>query len=110
MGQLTIESFPKKRPNITLDQVLCFEQEVDYTPSNKDIRLAIDLAKQLNPLFKFDVREQVDLIRRICKYDVSEQKILSIKPFKQILFKEVITSIKYKDGSYRIKLIRVRRT
>jgi len=110
MGQLTFNKFPKPRPNITLDQVLDLEPHIDYTPSNRELRLAIDLAKQLNPLFKFDVREQIDLIRRICKYDVSEQKILSVKPFKQILFKEVITSIKYKDGSYRIKLIRVRRT
>ena len=88
------------------------EQLVEYEPtSNKEIRLAIDLAKQMNPLFKFDVREQIDLIRRICKDpSLKEKKILNVKPFKKILFKELITSVKYLgDNRYKVTLTRVRR-
>jgi hypothetical protein len=115
MEQLTIPDF--NRPNsVTLKDVIEYmamsSEDVEYEePSNKEIRLAIDLAKQMNPLFKFDVKEQVDLIRKICKYEnLSEKKILNVKSFKEILFQEVISSVRYiGDGKYKVKLIRVRR-
>jgi len=113
MGQqLVIHNF-KQPLNITLDDVLCYmvdDEPVYEPPSNKEIRLAIELAKQLNPLFKFNVKEQVDLIQRICMYPVEEDKILNVKSFKEILFKEIIIGVKYLgDGKYKVKLKRVRR-
>lgn len=114
MGQqLTIPNF-KAGINITLDDVfryMRYEDEPVYEePSNKELRLAIELTKQLNPLFKFNVQEHMDTIRRICEYNVVESKVLNVKSFKQILFKEVIISVKYiGDGKYKAKLKRVRR-
>jgi len=67
------------KPNITLTNVLDYmaisENADSYIPpSNKEIRLAIDLAKQLNPLFEFNVQEHVDTIRRLCRYYVFTSK------------------------------------
>jgi len=72
-------------------------------PSNKEIRLAIDLAKQMNPLFEFYVQDNIDLVRRICKYDIPQETILNVKSFKQILYKEIIVSVKHTgNGKYNL--------
>jgi hypothetical protein len=43
-------------------------------------------------------------------YDVEEGKILSVAPFKQILFKEIIIGVEYiGEGKFKAKLKRVRR-
>jgi len=114
MGQqLVIPNFHNPH-DITLERVMASiaKPQIEYLPpSNKEIRLAIDLAKQMNPLFKFHVQEHTDLIRRICRFDVSDEKILNVKPFKQILFKEIISDVVHLgDGKFKVKLKRVRRT
>ena len=112
MEQLIIPIFSKPH-DVTICKVMEYvaylEPEI-LPPSKREIRLAIDLAKQMNPLFTFNVQEHTDLIRRILRYDVDDDYILSVKPFKQILFKEIIVSIKSKgDGKYNVKLKRVRK-
>jgi len=112
MEQLVIPIFNKPH-NVTLRKVMEYvaylEPEI-LPPSKRDIRLAIDLARQMNPLFDFNVEEQTDLIRRILKYDVEDDYILSVKPFKQILFKDIIVSIKsIGDNKFKVKLKRVRK-
>jgi hypothetical protein len=115
MGQQLIISNFYKPNNVTLSDVMEYVAKPEpfevIPPSNKEIRLAIDLAKQLNPLFEFHVQEHTDLIRRLCQYDVSDEKILNVKPFKQILYKEIIVGVKHiGDGKYKVKLKRVLRT
>ena len=96
--QLTIKTFPKYRPNITLERVQLFLKEIDYEPSNKEIRLAIDLATQVAPL-KFD-RE--DVVRSILQCDIINKNIDSVVPFSEICFKKVII---FENGKYRTKKI-----
>jgi len=115
MGQQLVISNFYKPNNVTLCDVMEYIAKAtpceSSPPSNKEIRLAIDLAKQMNPLFEFHVQEHTDLIRRLCKYNVPQEKILNVKPFKQILYKELITSVKHiGNGIYKVKLTRVRRT
>lgn len=117
MGQQLVISNFYKPNNITIRDVMKYVHTSKscpvelLPPSNKEIRLAIDLAKQMNPLFEFHVQEHTDLIRRLCNYDVPDDKILNVKPFKQILYKELITSVKHiGNGIYKVKLTRVRRT
>lgn len=114
MGQQLIISNFYKPNNVTLCDVMehvAKSELIEFLPpSNKEIRLAIDLAKQMNPLFEFHVQEHTDLIRRICRYDVSNEKILNVKPFKQILYKEIIVGVKHiGNGQYKVKLKRVLR-
>jgi len=113
MEQLVIPNFT--RPNVTIKQVMEYiatsVPPVYLRPSKRELRLAIDLAKQMNPLFDFNVKEQVDLIRGIVRYDVEENNILSVKSFKEILFTEIIVSVKCKrDNTYKVKLKKVLRT
>ena len=117
MGQqLVITNFYKPN-NVTIRDVMKYVHTAESDlievapPSNKEIRLAIDLAKQMNPLFEFHVQEHIGLIQRLCQYDVLEKKILNVKPFKQILYKEIIEGVRHiGNGQYKVKLKRVRRT
>lgn len=114
MKQLTIPTFYKPS-NITLCDVMEYvartEHEcIDYRPSRRHVRLAIDLAKQSSPLFKFRLEDNLDVIRRILNYDVDDEYILSTKTFKQILFKEIIIGVKkIEDNKFIVKLKRVKR-
>jgi hypothetical protein len=114
MGQqLVITNFYKPN-NVTLCDVMEYIAKSDpievAPPSNKEIRLAIDLAKQMNPLFKFHVQEHIGLIQGLCQYDVPEEKILNVKSFKEILYKEIIERVEHiGNGQYKVKLKRVRR-
>ena len=102
MTQLTIKTFSKRRPNIILERVQLFLKEVTYEPSNKEIRLAIELAKQAAPL-KFD---QEDVVRSILQCDISNERINAVKSFKQICFKKVIV---LKNGKPKtVKILRRR--
>ena len=72
--------------------------------------MAIELVKQMNPLFEFHVKEHLGAIRQICRYDLPDETILNVKPFGEILFKEIIESVIYLgDGKYKVKLKRVLR-
>ena len=115
MGQQLVISNFYKPNNVTLCDVMEYVARPEpievAPPSNKEIRLVIDLAKQMNPLFEFYVQEHTDLIRRLCLYDVSDEKILNVKTFKQILYKEIIVGVKHiGNGQYKVKLKRVLRT
>ena len=117
MGQqLVITNFYKPN-NVTIRDVMKYVHTAESNlievapPSNKEIRLAIDLAKQMNPLFEFHVQEHIGLIQGLCQYDVSKEKILNVKSFKQILYKEIIVGIRYiGNEQYIVKLKRVLRT
>lgn len=108
MTQLTIKTFPKYRPNITLkDIVEGIYSTIDYTPNNKEIRLAIDLVKQYKQqeLDLFELNSN-DAVRSVLQCDISNERINAIKPFKKILFEKRII---YKDGKHQIaKILRKR--
>ena len=89
MKQLTIKTFPKRKPNITLQQVVAVMEEIEYTPSNKEVRLAIDLAKHKSPL-QLDLH---DTVRSILQCDISNERINAVKPFKKIIRKKVIIMV-----------------
>ena len=84
--QLTIKTFPKPRPNITLQQIPGFSEQLSYEPSNKEIRLAIELAAQAAPM-RLDLH---DVVRSILQCDISNERINAVKPFKKIIKKKVI--------------------
>ena len=128
MGQQLVISNFYKPNNVTLCDVMEYiakSELIEFLPpSNKEIRLVIDIAKQMNPLFEFHVQEEeedthhsifvkenIDLIKGLCKGDVSNEKILNVKPFKQVLYKEIIVGVRHiGNGQYKVKLKRVLRT
>lgn len=101
--QLTIKTFPKRRPNITLQKIFEHLEEVelasgaDYEPSNKEIRLAIDLANQMAPM-KLD-RE--DTVRSILQCDISNERIKAVKSFKEILYEKRIEIVNGKPRTVK---------
>ena len=97
--QLTIKTFPKYKPNITLDKVLtvmhnhCLQEAITDC-GNKEIRLAIELIKQkrkINPaLIELDFYDEV---RRVLDSDISNERINAVKPFKKIIYQKKIEII-----------------
>jgi len=108
--QLTIKTFPKHRPNITLQDVLKRAYEdtrIDTIPGNKEIRLAIEMVNQKRKYepFMFDTNFH-DEVRSILKCNVSNERINVVRPFDNICFKKIIV---FKNGKHRtIKVIRWR--
>jgi hypothetical protein len=105
MKQLTINTFPEYRPNITLERV---EQYIARTkpcksPTNKDIRLAIDLAKQKAPM-NFD---RNDVVRSLLGCNIPDSRINKVKSFKKITKKRIIVATP--SGPRVIKVIRKRK-
>ena len=98
--QLTIETFPKRRPNITLQAVARCMAEIDPVSNNKEIRLAIELAKQKmkqeQALFELDLNV---IVRDILQCDISNERINTVKSFKQIIYQR---RIEYIDGKHKI--------
>lgn len=94
--QLTIETFPKYRPNITLDRVLPLE--TCFVPGNKEIRLAVDLAKQAWPM---DL-DRCDAVRSILRCNISDERIYLVKPFKKIIYKKIIVC---ENGKHKTKKV-----
>lgn len=92
--QLTIETFPKQRPNITLQDLKIFQEALEYEPSNKEIRLAVDLAKQAAPMRM----DHEDMVRSILKCNISNNRINAVKSFKKITKKKVIEFV---DGKHK---------
>jgi len=88
MKQLIIKGF-NHPPNITISSIKRYmhDSEEYLLPNNKEIRLAIDLAKQKAPM-NFDRNNVVRSILRCC---VSDERINNVKPFKKITKKRLIT-------------------
>lgn len=113
--QLSFQNFPKPKTDfITLDRVfermeyldtIDFINKIRSTPSNKNIRLAKDLAKQHAPMM-FDYH---DVVRGILKTNIDNYRIDRVKSFKEILYKTVIVSVKQHNGRYIIKTKKVKR-
>ena len=104
MKQLTIETFPKYKPNITLkDIVENMYSAIDYIPNNKEIRLAIDLVKQnrQQELALFKVNSN-DVIRSVLQCDISDKRINAVKSFKKICFKRVIQPVNGRPKTVKI--------
>ena len=85
MTQLTRKTFPKYRPNITLQDVLDSMEDLSYEANNKEVRLAIELAKQRAPM-QFDLH---DTVRSILQCDISNEEINAVKSFKKIIYNVV---------------------
>ena len=100
--QLTIETFPKQRPNITLQDVLDSMEDITYNVNTQEVRLAIELAKQRAPM-QFDLH---DTVRSILQCDISNERINAVKSFKKIIHKKVIECV---DGKHKtVKKLRRR--
>jgi len=79
-------------------------------PSNKDLRLALDLLNNMYPLYKkTDVETKADFLRDVFKFYVSANRIKRLKPHKTILFKKVILGIKLHMGNNQVIIKRVRK-
>lgn len=79
-------------------------------PTTKEIRLALDLLNHFYPLYKnADIETKADFVKDIFKFNIKKERITKVKPFKDILFKRVIHSVKEQNGKYIIKTIKVRR-
>jgi hypothetical protein len=69
---------------------LCFKE--CKNPSNKELRLALDLIDFIYPLFKGCTTEsKEDALRSIFKITVTPDKLKHLNLFKKIVFKRVIT-------------------
>lgn len=72
-----------------IDQ-LCFVP-VDK-PSNKQLRIALDLIDEIYPLFKgLSVENKCDALREVFKINTTPERLKSMTSIKKILFKRVIT-------------------
>jgi adenylate cyclase class IV len=66
-------------------------------PSNKELRLALDLIDYIYPLFKgCEIESKEDALRSIFKITVTPDKLKHLNLFKKIVFKRVITIKKNK--------------
>lgn len=100
--QLTIKTFPKQRPNITLltirDHIARQVAVERDEPSNKEIRLAIELAKHKSPM----ALDRNDTVRSILQCNVSDERIYLVKPFKKIIYKKIIVC---ENGVHKTKKV-----
>jgi len=80
-------------------------------PTTGEIRLALDLVEFFYPLYKTaDRYSKAILVKEIFAFDIQIDKIERIAPFKQILFKRVISGVKTQaNGQQQITTMRVRR-
>ena len=77
----------------------------DKEPGIKTIRLALDIIKQNNPLFKNDKEFIAENVKQICKLNINKNKINNIRSFKKILFHNIIDNVNDK-GQVIIKKVR----
>jgi len=64
-------------------------------PGSKEIRLALDMVAQQYPLYKKASKQtKAEFVKDIFNYDVSIERIIRVKSFKEILFKKKIIKIK----------------
>jgi hypothetical protein len=80
-------------------------------PSKGDIRLAIDMVEFYYPLYKkADLRTKAEFAKDIFAFDIPVEEIERIAPFKQFLFKKVISGVKtVANGKQQIQITRVRK-
>ena len=75
----------------------------------KEIRLAIDIAKQANPIFKNDKEFIANYAIKLCRLNATVDRVLRVKPLKRILFKSKIESlIKRPNGKFKVIVKRYR--
>ena len=76
--------------------------------SKKDIRLILELAKLQIPLRRVDTDILAAWIKDEMNFDITEESIKGVKPFKQILFRKIITGVKnVANGGTKVKTMRV---
>jgi len=83
-----------------------FKLQETANPTSKEIRLALDIVSQCYPLYKrASMKTKAEFVKDVFKFDVSIERITRVKPFKQILFKKVITKVKPIPNSKRCQVI-----
>jgi hypothetical protein len=86
------------------------EFKPNKNPSNKQLRLTLDLINDMYPLYKnIEIESKVDFLRDIFKIEVSKEKLMRLHSHKDIIFKYVITSAKPGAKKNKIKIKRVRK-
>ena len=84
----------------------CFKLQETSNPTSKEIRLALDIITQCYPLYKrADMKTKAEFVKDIFNFNVPLERITRIKPFKQILFKKIITKIKPISNSNKYETI-----
>jgi len=79
-------------------------------PTTKQIRLALDLLPHFYPLWnKLPIEEKAEIIIDLFKFNIPIERITSVKPFKKILFKKVISDVTEHNSKIIIKTTKVRR-
>jgi hypothetical protein len=62
------------------------------TPSNKQLRLALDLVDVLFPLFrKLPAEDKVDALKDVLKISTTKEKLQKLTSHKDLLYKYVVT-------------------
>lgn len=77
--------------------------------SKKEKRLVIELVKQQIPLRHNDTDILVAWIKDEMNFDITEDEVKEIAPFKQILFRKQITGVKNVANGKQILVKRVRK-
>ncbi len=84
------------------------EFKLNKNPSNKQLRLALDLIDDMYPLYKkIPIGSKVDFLKDVFKIEVSKERLQRLNSHKDILFKYLITSIKLGPNKNKIKIKRV---
>ena len=84
----------------------CFELQEINNPTTKEIRLALDTITQGYYLRKkASAKLKAELIKNTFNFNVSLERITRIKPFKQILFKTIITKVRPIPNSKRYEVL-----
>lgn len=73
-------------------------------PSNKELRLALDLIDIIEPLFKrLPIEDKVDTLKDVFKISTTKNKLQKLKSHKDFLYKYVVTIKNNKVITKRVK-------
>lgn len=76
----------------------------DCCPSNKELRLALDLLECIYPLLKWQPkRDKVDALKDVFKINTTEEKLQNLKNHKDFLYKYVV---KIKNNKVILKRVK----
>jgi len=79
-------------------------------PSNKDLRLALDLLDNMYPIYKnTDLKSKEDFLKDVFKFYIPKGKLKRLNSHKKILFKKVITSIRLHVSNNQVIITRVKK-
>lgn len=83
-----------------------FKLKKHHKPTNKEIRLATEVVKQMYPIYKRSNKETIaNFVKDIFSMEVPIERITKVKSFKEILFKKIIVGVESIPNTNKNKTI-----